>query len=142
MFRNVLGDKISANRLIIGIQPDEKISLTFQTKGPGAHVYIRSVTMDFQYLQGYTGPVLDPYEKELHDVIEGNHMFFWRQDGVELCWSYLTPIIEYCETCKERAEQILPYESGSWGPKKKRLNGSRYYTTDGSKPQGKQSVET
>lgn len=116
MFRAVLGEHISANRLIIGIQPDEKISLTFMTKGPGAHVYLRPVTMDFQFLQNYTGPVLDAYEKAIHDVIEGDHMFFWRQDGVELCWAYLSPILEYCETCAERKEQLLTYASGSWGP--------------------------
>lgn len=63
-----------------------------------------------------TGPVLDAYEKALHDVIEGDHMFFWRQDGIELCWSYLTPILDYFETCEDRAEQLLPYASGSWDP--------------------------
>ena len=116
MFRSILGEHISPNRLIIGIQPDEKVSITFMTKGPGAHVYLRPVTMDFQFLQNYTGPVLDAYEKAIHDVIEGDHMFFWRQDGVELCWAYLTPILEYCETCADRKEQLRPYSSGSWGP--------------------------
>ncbi|MBW2203574.1 MAG: glucose-6-phosphate dehydrogenase (NADP(+)) [Deltaproteobacteria bacterium] len=116
MFRKTLGEHITANRLILGIYPDEKISLTFQTKNPGAKVCLRSVTMDFNYNQNYIGPVLDAYEKVLLDVMLGDHMLFWRQDGVELCWAFLTPILEGCETCDDRSKLLLPYESGSWGP--------------------------
>jgi len=117
MFRRTLGEQVSPNRLILGIYPDEKISLTFQTKNPGARICLRSVTMDFHYSQNYTGPVLDAYEKVLLDCMLGDHMLFWRQDGVELCWSFLTPILRGCETCGDRSEMLLPYESGSWGPK-------------------------
>ncbi|MBN2467247.1 MAG: glucose-6-phosphate dehydrogenase [Deltaproteobacteria bacterium] len=116
MFRNVLGEHITANRLILGIYPDEKISLTFQTKNPGAKVCLRSVTMDFYYRQNYTGPVLDAYEKVLLDCMLGDHMLFWRQDGVELCWSFLTPILQSCESCANLPDMLRIYESGSWGP--------------------------
>lgn len=117
MFRQVLGEGITANQLILGIYPDEKITLTFQTKNPGARVCLRSVTMDFQYHQNYTGPVLEAYEKVLLDVMLGDHMLFWRQDGVELCWSFLTPILRQCESCGDRAELLLPYDAGTWGPR-------------------------
>jgi glucose-6-phosphate 1-dehydrogenase len=40
--------------LILGIYPEEKITLTFQTKTPGARVCLRSVTMTFHYHQGAT----------------------------------------------------------------------------------------
>jgi glucose-6-phosphate 1-dehydrogenase len=43
-------------------------------------------------------------------------MLFWRQDGVELCWSFLTPILEGCEECRNRAERLYSYPAGSWGP--------------------------
>jgi glucose-6-phosphate 1-dehydrogenase len=117
MFRSTLGEKISANRLILGISPDEKVTLTFQTKSPGTELCLRSVIMDFNYRQGYKGPFLEAYEKVLLDCMLGDHMLFWRQDGVELCWSFLTPIINRCETCDNRAEMLLPYEAGTWGPK-------------------------
>jgi glucose-6-phosphate 1-dehydrogenase len=116
VFRTVLGEHISTNRLIMGIQPDERITLTFQTKNPGARISLRSVTMDFNYLQNYEGPVLDAYEKVLLDVIGGDHMLFWRQDGLELTWAFLTPILEFCETCSDRSDRLLFYKSGSWGP--------------------------
>jgi len=116
MFRHVLGEHITANRLILGVQPDEKITCTFQTKNPGATFCLRSVTMDFDYHQNYQGPRLDAYEKALLDCMQGDHMLFWRQDGVELSWSFLTPILDECENCSERAERLRFYRSGSWGP--------------------------
>ncbi len=117
MFRQTLGENILANRLIMGIYPDDKISLTFQTKHPGARVCLRPVTMDFHYHQGYRGPVLDAYEKVLLDCMLGDQMLFWRQDGVELCWSFLTPILNECETCIDLSELLYSYDAGTPGPK-------------------------
>jgi len=116
MFHKVLDEKITANRLILGIFPDEGISLTFQTKIPGAKSCLRPVTMDFKYYQGVKGPPLDAYAKVLLDVILGDHMLFWRQDGVALSWSYLTPILEMCEACNDRGPRLHSYDAGSWGP--------------------------
>ena len=116
MFRHVVGDLISANRLVLEIYPDEKISLNFQTKKPGAKLCFKSVDMDFNYQQNDSGPQLDAYEKVLVDCMIGDQMLFWRQDGVELCWSFLTPILRECETCKDHAKMLYPYPSGSLGP--------------------------
>ena len=116
MFRNTLGEPISANRLILSIYPDEKITLTFQTKNPGATVCLRTVTMDFSYDQNYTGPVLDAYEKALLDCMLGDHMLFWRQDGIELSWAFLDPVLEECESCPDRKNRLHFYEAGSKGP--------------------------
>lgn len=117
MFRRTLGKGIIANRLTLGIYPEEKITLTFQTKNPGAVVCLRSVTMDFHYDQNYAGPVLDAYEKVLIDCMLGDQMLFWRQDGVERSWAFLTPILNECENCDDRAKLLHFYESGSTGPK-------------------------
>jgi glucose-6-phosphate 1-dehydrogenase len=117
MFRHTLGETIPANRLILGIYPEEKITLTFQTKNPGATVCLRSVTMDFHYQQNSSGPVLDAYARALIDCMLGDQMLFWRQDGVELCWKFLTPILDRCEDCDDQAELLHFYEAGSRGPK-------------------------
>lgn len=117
MFRDVLGEKVVANRLVLGIYPDEAISLTFQTKNPGARVCLRSMTMDFRYADYYKGPSLDAYEKVLLDCILGDHMLFWRQDGVARSWSLLDPVLDACEQCRERAGSLLhTYPAGGWGP--------------------------
>ena len=117
MFRHTLGETIPANRLILGIYPEEKITLTFQTKNPGATVCLRSVTMDFHYQQNFSGPVLDAYARALIDCMLGDQMLFWRQDGVELCWKFLTPILDRCEACDDQAELLHFYEAGTRGPK-------------------------
>ena len=117
MFRHTLGETIPANRLILGIYPEEKITLTFQTKNPGATVCLRTVTMDFNYQQNASGPVLDAYARALIDCMLGDQMLFWRQDGVELCWKFLTPILDRCEFCDDQAELLHFYEAGSRGPK-------------------------
>jgi glucose-6-phosphate 1-dehydrogenase len=116
MFRNTLGETISANRLILGIYPHERITLTFQTKNPGARVCLRTVTMDFDYRQNYSGPELDAYEKALLDCMLGDHMLFWRQDGVELSWAFLSPVLSACEACGDREQRLYPYPAASKGP--------------------------
>jgi glucose-6-phosphate 1-dehydrogenase len=116
MFRNFLGEQIHANLLTLGIHPHEKITLQFQTKNPGAKICLRSVTMDFSYHQNFQGPIPDAYEKALLDCMEGDRTLFLRQDGVELCWSFLDPVLEECETCADRGSRLLFYEAGSWGP--------------------------
>jgi glucose-6-phosphate 1-dehydrogenase len=114
LFRHTLSEEITANKLTLGIYPEEKISLTFQTKNPGAVVCLRSVNMEFNYHQGYTGPTLEAYEKVLLDCMTGDQTLFWRQDAVELCWGFLTPVLEECEACGDRSQRLLHYEAGSW----------------------------
>lgn len=115
MFRGVLGEDISANRLTLGIQPREEVYLSFQTKVPGPKVCLRTVRMHFDYNQGYTGPVLEAYQKVLLDCLLGDQTLFWRQDGVDLTWGFLTPILEECD-CPDRGKRLHPYPAGSWGP--------------------------
>jgi len=43
-------------------------------------------------------------------------MLFWRQDAVEQCWAFLTPILAECETCGDQAQMLRPYPAGSNGP--------------------------
>jgi glucose-6-phosphate 1-dehydrogenase len=117
MFREVIGRRITANQLKLGVYPEERISLTFQTKTPGTHVNLRPVTMDFHYNEATDEVLLEAYEKVLLDCILGDQMLFWRQDGVEACWSFLTPILSMCEACDDRPTMLHFYESGSRGPK-------------------------
>ncbi len=117
MFSHTLRENIIANQLILGIYPEEKISLTFQTKRPVTRMCLSSVNMDFRYQQEYSVPAMDAYAKALLDCMLGDQTLFWRQDGVELCWSFLTPVLEICETCGDRVEALVPYNAGTWGPK-------------------------
>jgi len=116
LYREVLGDAIGANRLTLGIFPDEEIRLSFQAKVPGHRICLRQVDLDFNYYEDYPGRVMDAYEKVLLDCIRGEQMFFWRQDGVETAWEFLAPLIDICELCSDRSGRLRPYAAGSWGP--------------------------
>jgi glucose-6-phosphate 1-dehydrogenase len=118
MFRDALSERIQPNVLVLRIQPDERITLTFQTKLPGAKVCLQPVTMDFHYSTIQEGAFLDAYEKVILDCLLGDHMLFVRQDGVEQCWAFLSPILDTCETCGDREESLHFYEAGTWGPEK------------------------
>jgi glucose-6-phosphate 1-dehydrogenase len=43
-------------------------------------------------------------------------MLFWRQDGVERSWSFITPIIDRCEDCGDQQVMLEFYQAGSAGP--------------------------
>ena len=114
--REVLGEHITANQLVLSIQPEESINLTIQTKNPGAKICLRSVEMVYDYHQEYKGPLLEAYEKALLDCMLGDQMLFWRQDGLEITWALLDPVLQACETCMDRAGRLHPYPAGGWGP--------------------------
>jgi glucose-6-phosphate 1-dehydrogenase len=115
IFRSIISDSISANRLTFVIQPEEKISLTFQAKSPGATVCLRPMNMEFSYGADMER-ILEAYEKVLIDCMLGDQMLFLRQDSEELCWSFFTPFIEDCEKCVDKARILHFYEAGTWGP--------------------------
>jgi glucose-6-phosphate 1-dehydrogenase len=113
-FRGIIGGDIGANRLVLSIQPREGISLDFQAKAPGSRICLRDVTMHYDYGSGSI-PGLEAYEKALLDCLLGDQTLFWRQDGVELCWGFLTPILLECD-CPERSDMLHMYRAGTWGP--------------------------
>jgi len=112
MFAKVMAESIEPNVLVFRVQPDEGISLAFQTKRTGSRVCLDPVVMDFTYHKGVS---LDAYEWVLLDCMLGDQMLFLRKEGVELTWSLLTPVIERLESTT-KAEKIPIYVSGSSGP--------------------------
>ena len=105
---------IEPNVLAIKIQPDEGISLRFDSKAPGQTNLIRPVTMDFRYNSSFGVESPEAYERLLLDALLGDSTLFTRSDEVEASWSLITPI-------HQAWEQIAPpqfpnYEAGSWGP--------------------------
>lgn len=115
MFRNTHGASIPPNKLVIGIYPDEVVRLSIQTKGPGSQLCLQEQFMEFAYGVHETLLRVDDYAKVLLDCINGDQTLFWRQDAVELCWGFLTPILENCDCPGKLPLHIYP--SGSAGPK-------------------------
>ncbi len=116
LFRTALDQPAPANRLQMDIHPEESITLTFQAKQPGQRLCLRPVTMHFDFRSGDHGPALPAYATVLLDVMLGDHMLFWRRDGVAQTWGFLTPVLDSCEACGTPGHDLHPYAAGSLGP--------------------------
>ncbi len=107
-------DGLSANGIVIRIQPDEGISLKFSSKIPGAAMRLRPVTMDFRYGQAFGGHLADAYTRLLLDCMLGDATLYARGDSVEAAWSLITPIHEAWTA--ESHSSVYDYPAGTWGP--------------------------
>ncbi len=115
LFANGGGSSDGPNRLVFTIQPLEQISLGFRAKNPGPAMCLRHIDLEFTY-GAEPGGAMGAYEKVLLDCMNGDQMLSLRQDSEELCWAFLTPLIEDCEHCI-RTERLLHfYPAGSRGP--------------------------
>ena len=106
---------IEPNVLAIKVQPDEGITLRFDSKVPGQANQIRPVTMDFRYNASFGVESPEAYERLLLDAMLGDSTLFTRSDEVEASWSLITPIHQGWESAP--APEFPNYEAGSWGPK-------------------------
>jgi glucose-6-phosphate 1-dehydrogenase len=99
---------------VISIQPDEGIVLRFQAKHPGQKMHLRSVEMQFNYRDVFTGRSPDAYETLLWDIMKNDATLFMRADQVEAAWRLLMPVLEVWE---ESPSSAFPnYAAGTWGP--------------------------
>ena len=105
---------VEPNLLILRIQPDEGMSLTFGAKLPGPDLRIRPVEMDFDYGRAFGGEPPEAYERLLLDAMKGDATLYARGEWVDLAWELLTPVLD---TWAVGDPQMFPnYEAGGWGP--------------------------
>jgi glucose-6-phosphate 1-dehydrogenase len=103
------------NTLVLHLQPDEGISLTFQAKVPGPVVKTGGVEMSFNYADHFGSTPSTGYETLLYDCICGDPTLFQRADSIEDGWSVVEPILDLWKALPARA--FPNYAAGSWGPK-------------------------
>ena len=84
-------DSIAPNELVINIQPDEGISLSFEAKVPGPVVRLGAVNMDFQYSNYFGTTPSTGYETLLYDCMMGDSTLFQRADMVEAAQLQFSP---------------------------------------------------
>ncbi|PWH16384.1 MAG: glucose-6-phosphate dehydrogenase [Anaerolineae bacterium] len=111
-WRNMAGD--APNLLILCIQPDEGITLTFGAKAPGPIHQIAPVNMSFDYVSTFGSEPPEAYERLLLDVMMGDATLFTRADEVEAAWRFTTNILEAWE--QAGLKNLPVYEAGTWGP--------------------------
>jgi glucose-6-phosphate 1-dehydrogenase len=101
------------NLLVLRIQPDEGMSLSFGAKLPGPELRIKSVEMDFDYGRAFGGEPPEAYERLLLDAMKGDATLYARGDWVDLAWELLQPVLERWSASDVKFPN---YEAGTWGP--------------------------
>ena len=105
------------NQLVIGIQPEENITLTLMAKVPGLDeggVRLREVPLAIAMPDAFSETQRRiAYERLLLDLVKGDQTLFVRRDEVEAQWQWIDAIRAKWE---EHAHTAKTYTAGSWGP--------------------------
>jgi glucose-6-phosphate 1-dehydrogenase len=111
-WHNMAGE--APNVLVLNVQPDEGITLTFGAKSPGPINQIAPVKMQFCYEDTFGGEPPEAYERLLQDALFGDATLFTRSDEVLAAWEFTNRILDAWTTFPVR--NLPVYEAGTWGP--------------------------
>jgi glucose-6-phosphate 1-dehydrogenase len=111
------GATTKPNKLIIGLQPEETISLHLMSKTPGLDrggVRLREIPLDIGLANAFSEYRRRiAYERLLLDLIEGDPTLFVRRDEVEAQWTWIDRV-RAAWGQKNMAPKT--YAAGTWGP--------------------------
>ncbi len=106
------GFAAARNQLVLGVQPNERMSLELAAKAPGAGMRIEPVTLAHEY-GSRSARVPEAYERLILDAMRGDATLFTRDDEVEAQWRICDPVVSRWETDRRPLPQ---YPAGSQGP--------------------------
>jgi len=107
-------EKLNSNKLIIRLQPEERIELVQMTKipGPGGYRY-KPIALKLDYLDSFKERFPEAYERLIIDVIRGNQTLFMSQDELITAWTWIETVTN---SWKANNQANILYEAGTWGP--------------------------
>jgi glucose-6-phosphate 1-dehydrogenase len=114
MFRDTSVESLAENFLVIAVEPNEGISLKFNTKVPGPAVEIDGVEMKFRYKDYFQAAPATGYETLIYDCMIGDNILFQRADSVEAGWQAVQPFLDAWH--KAGAKGLKIYDPGTEGP--------------------------
>jgi glucose-6-phosphate 1-dehydrogenase len=109
MFASV-GLDMPSNVLVLQIQPEEGISLSFQAKRPGSKICMSTLNMSFNYKSVFLVDMPEAYQRLLLDCMVGDQTLFNRYDSVEIAWQLLMPVLQNWES-----DDSVPHEYPAGG---------------------------
>ncbi len=102
------------NKIVIGLEPKEKIVMEFWSKKPGLDFEIEKRELTFILRkQSAKKQYTEEYEKLLLDCIAGDQTLFVTSEEVEAMWKYIDPIVR---AWKRNVVPLAYYEPGSNQP--------------------------
>jgi len=116
MFRDSLltRENVPPNCLVLRIQPNEGIGMSFNAKIPGHSTHLGMVDMNFRYEDYFDDKPTNGYETLIHDVMTGDSTLFKRADHIEASWALVEPVLDVWSALPPR--DFPNYAAGSWGP--------------------------
>jgi len=111
MFVSAGLDQIPPNVLVLQIQPEEGISLSFQAKRPGSKICMGTLNMSFSYESVFGVNIPEAYQRLLLDCMAGDQTLFTRYDSVEVAWQLLMPVLKAWE---QEGSNTYEYAAGSY----------------------------
>lgn len=114
IFRSECEHEMAHNQLVMRIQPDEGLLLSFGMKVPGEGFDVKNVGMDFHYSDLVEADVPEAYERLLLDCIKGDPTLYAHGDSVEYSWKFVEPILNAWKN--DPSIPVYGYPAGSWGP--------------------------
>jgi glucose-6-phosphate 1-dehydrogenase len=115
MFSCTSVEALAENYLVIAVEPNEGISLQFNTKVPGPSIRISGVEMKFRYKDYFNAEPSTGYETLIYDCMIGDNILFQRADSVEAGWRAVQPFLDSWK--KAGAKGLEFYKAGSEGPR-------------------------
>ena len=106
------------NVLTLRVQPDEGISLSFNSKRPGQTMDVDPVRMDFSYAASFGRKSTEAYQRLLLDALLGDSTLFAREDEVDLAWE-IVDAVDDAWSRESRGPAL--YKAGTWGPRESSL---------------------
>lgn len=101
------------NKLIIRLQPEERLELVQLSKVPGPGGYrFKPISLKLDFIDSFKDKMPDAYERLIIDVIRGNQTLFMRYDELAAAWTWIESLNKHWK----KESPIKLYESGTWGP--------------------------
>jgi len=113
---------LTANRLVIHLQPEEDIALTVMNKSPGLTsdgMQLENLALSLTLVNAFDKAGQKPhrrriaYERLILDALCGNNTHFVRRDEVEAAWEWIDGIVDGWKTNYPKPH---PYPAGTFGP--------------------------
>ncbi|MEA3276298.1 MAG: glucose-6-phosphate dehydrogenase [Pseudomonadota bacterium] len=115
MFKDTPVEKMSYDTMVIRIQPNEGIQLSFGAKIPGPSMRVGTVNMDFCYADYFGNAPTTGYETLIYDCMNGDATLYKHADTVEKGWEIVESVQDVWSALPPR--DFPNYAAGSWGPK-------------------------
>jgi glucose-6-phosphate 1-dehydrogenase len=114
IFRGTPIEQLAQNFIVIGIAPEEDITVQFNAKVPGPHLFLQDVGMEFRYKDYFAIAPETGYETLIYDCMRGDQTLFQHADDVEAAWRVVQPFLDLWR--RAGANGLDFYKAGSEGP--------------------------